>query len=126
MVATSLCAIAVLTCLARADQSPRTVTIEGRFFPNLRTMNGNWAALKAANDGKVYAGLARHGCHGRLFSYEPSTDAYDVLGFVDVNRRPYYTWQAYVIDAMASGSDGTIYIGEDERISKLYLFYPWQ
>jgi hypothetical protein len=62
----------------------------------------------------------------RLFSYEPSTGAYDVLGFVDVNRRPYYTWQAYVIGAVASGSDGTIYIGEDERISKLYLFYPWQ
>jgi outer membrane protein assembly factor BamB len=61
----------------------------------------------------------------RLFSYEPSTGDYDVLGFVDVNRRPYYTWQAYVIGAMASGSDGTIYIGEDERISKLYLFYPW-
>lgn len=62
----------------------------------------------------------------RLFSYEPSTGAYDVLGFVDVNRRPYYTWQAYVVDAMASGSDGTIYIGENERTSKLYLFYPWQ
>jgi hypothetical protein len=25
---------------------------------------------------------------------------------------------------MACGLDGTIYIGENERISKLYLFYP--
>jgi hypothetical protein len=49
-----------------------------------------------------------------------------MLGFVDVNRRPYYTWQAYEIGAMASDSDGTVYIGEDERISRLYLFYPWQ
>jgi hypothetical protein len=62
---------------------------------------------------------------GRLFSYDPSTGAYDVLGFVDVNRRPYYTWQAYVIGAMTSDRDGTIYIGADERISKLYLFYPF-
>jgi hypothetical protein len=56
----------------------------------------------------------------------PQPGAYDVLGFVNVNRRPYYTWQAYVIGAMNSDRDGTIYIGGDERISKLYLFYPWQ
>ncbi|OLD61520.1 MAG: hypothetical protein AUI53_05480 [Acidobacteria bacterium 13_1_40CM_2_60_7] len=61
----------------------------------------------------------------RLFSYDPATGAYQILGFVDVNRRPYYTWQAYVIGAMVTGLDGTIYIGESERISKLYLFYPW-
>jgi hypothetical protein len=61
-----------------------------------------------------------------LLSYDPSTGAYDVLGFVDVNRRPYYSWQAYVIGAMASDCRGTVYLGENERISKLYLFYPWQ
>ena len=55
----------------------------------------------------------------RLFSYDPADGSYDVLGFVDVNRRPYYTWQAYVIGAMASDADD-----ENERISKLYLFYP--
>ena len=60
----------------------------------------------------------------RLFSYDPSTGAYTILGFIDVNHRPYYTWQAYVIGALACGSDGTVYIGENERISKLYLFYP--
>jgi len=27
--------------------------------------------------------------------------------------------------ALAAGLDGTIYIGESERISKWYLFYPW-
>ncbi len=62
----------------------------------------------------------------RLFSYDPATGAYEVLGFIDVNRRPYYIWQAYVIGAMAIGSRGTVYIGENERISKLYLFYPGQ
>lgn len=60
----------------------------------------------------------------RLFSYKPATGAYEILGFVDVNRRPYYTWQAYVIQAMAAGLDGVIYLGESERISRLYLFYP--
>jgi len=60
----------------------------------------------------------------RLFSYDPSTGAYTILGFVDVNRKPYYAWQAYVIGALACGADGTVYIGENERTSKLYLFYP--
>lgn len=33
-------------------------------------MDGNWAALKAASDGKVYVGLACHGCSGRLVYYD--------------------------------------------------------
>jgi hypothetical protein len=60
----------------------------------------------------------------RLFSYDPATGAYRVLGFIDVNRRPYYTWQAYRIGAMCIGTDGTVYIGESERKSRLYLYYP--
>lgn len=82
--------------------------------------------LVRAPDGKLYGVGGDKEELGRLFSYDPSTGSYDVLGFVDVNRRPYYTWQAYFIGAMACGRDGTVYIGEDERISKLYLFYPWQ
>lgn len=60
----------------------------------------------------------------RMFSYDPQSGSYQILGFIDVNRRPYYSWQAYVIKAMVSGLDGTIYIGSSERISKLYLFFP--
>ena len=60
----------------------------------------------------------------RLFSYRPETGAYEILGMVDVNRRPFYSWQAYVIDSMAAGHDGTIYLGQAERKSKLYLYYP--
>lgn len=43
---------------------------------------------------------------------------------IDVNRRPFYNWQAYVVDSMAIGADDTIYIGQAERKSKLYLYYP--
>jgi hypothetical protein len=60
----------------------------------------------------------------RLFSYDPTDGSYDLLGFIDVNRRPYYTWQAYVIGDIVSDSRGTVYLGENERISKLYLFFP--
>lgn len=80
--------------------------------------------LVRAPGGRLYGVGGDQGEMARLFSYDPSTGSYEVLGFVDVNRRPYYTWQAYVIGALACDSDGTVYIGEDERISKLFLFYP--
>jgi outer membrane protein assembly factor BamB len=80
--------------------------------------------VRGAN-GKLYGVGGDQDDLARLFSYDPENGTYQILGFVDVNRRPYYTWQAYVIQAMAVGLDGTIYIGESERVSKLYLFYPW-
>lgn len=83
------------------------------------------AGLVNGTNGKIYGVGGDEDEMARLFSYEPKTGTYEILGFVDVNRRPYYTWQAYVIKAMAAGLDGTIYIGESERISKLYLFYSW-
>jgi len=60
----------------------------------------------------------------RLFSYDPARGVYAMLGLIEVNRRPYYAWQAWVIDALAIGNDGTVYLGETERKSKLYLYYP--
>ena len=80
--------------------------------------------LALAPDGKIYGVGGSEQDMVRLFSYDPAEGAYQLLGFVDVNRRPYYTWQAYVIQAMASGLDGTIYLGASERISRLYLFFP--
>lgn len=80
--------------------------------------------LVRAPNGRLYGAGGDRDEMARLFSYDPATGAYAVLGFIDVDRRPYYTWQAYVIGALVCGSDGTVYIGEDERISKLYLFYP--
>ena len=80
--------------------------------------------MALAPDGKIYGVGGSDQDMARLFSYDPAEGAYDLLGFVDVNRRPYYTWQAYEIKAVASGLDGTIYLGESERISRLYLFFP--
>jgi hypothetical protein len=106
--------------LFRLDPEKLTVTNLGKPLTQYR-IDG----LVRGPDGKLYGVGGDQDDMARLFSYDPSTGAYNLLGFVDVNRRPYYTWQAYVIGAMASDDYGTVYIGEDERISKLYLFYPW-
>ena len=80
--------------------------------------------LVFARNGKLYGVGGDDDEMARLFSYDPSNGAYQMLGMIDVNRRPYYSWQAYVIDAMAVGADGTVYLGQSERKSKLYLYYP--
>ena len=105
--------------LFRLDPDTLTVTNLGKPL-NQNRIDG----LVHAPDGQLYGVGGDQDEMARLFSYDPRTGAYKVLGFIDVNRRPYYTWQAYVIGALVCGSDGTVYIGENERISKLYLFYP--
>ncbi len=82
------------------------------------------AGLVQGSNGKIYGIGGDEDEMARLFSYDPKTGSYEILGFVDVNRRPYYSWQAYVIKAMTIGQDGTVYLGQSERISKLYLFFP--
>jgi len=88
-------------------------------------MQYRMTGLVLGPNGKLYGVGGDDDDLARLFSYSLDNGAFEILGFVDVNRRPYYTWQAYVIKAMAVGLDGTIYIGQSERISRLYLFYPW-
>ena len=80
--------------------------------------------LVFARNGKLYGAGGDDDEMARLFSYDPVRGAYDMLGFIDVNRRPYDSWQAYRIGAVAIGRDGTVYLGESERRSRLYLYYP--
>ncbi len=105
--------------LFRFDPESMTVSNLGKPLLEYRI-----SGLVRASNGKLYGVGGDDDDMARLFSYDPQTASYEILGFVDVNRRPYYAWQAYVIQAMAVGLDDTIYIGESERISKLYLFYP--
>jgi len=80
--------------------------------------------LVLAHNGKLYGIGGDDDEMARLFSYAPASGLYELLGMIDVNRRPYYSWQGYVFDAMVVGLDGTIYMGQAERKSKLYLYYP--
>lgn len=80
--------------------------------------------LVLARNGKLYGIGGDNNEMARLFSYDPDSGAYELFGMIDVNRRPYYSWQGYVFDSMAVGLDGTVYMGQAERRSKLYLYYP--
>jgi outer membrane protein assembly factor BamB len=74
--------------------------------------------------GRVYiiAGERTEPC--RLFSYDPGGAGFQDLGMLAVDRSPYYSWRGQQFDSMASGADGTVYIGESERRSHLFLYLP--
>ena len=107
-----------LFCLASAAavfaQPAKQVRVDHRFFPGLETMDGNWAALLAASDGKVYAGLANHGGGGHLVYYDSKTDRIQDVGDLNVltgeaglKRGP----QSKVHAKFGEGKDGRVYFG---------------
>jgi hypothetical protein len=65
---------AAFCLVSKTSFAQSTVTVDSRVFPGLAQMDGNWAALLAASDGKVYVGLACHGCDGHLVYYDAKTD----------------------------------------------------
>jgi hypothetical protein len=78
----------------------------------------------AMSNGRVYlvAGERIEPC--RLFSYDPAGAGFQDLGILAVDRSPYYSWRGQQFDSMATGADGTVYIGESERRSHLFLYLP--
>lgn len=70
----TLLAGVLLSAALQTGYAASTVTVDYRIFPGLPQMDGNWAALLAASDGKVYAGLACHGCSGHLVYYDAKAD----------------------------------------------------
>jgi outer membrane protein assembly factor BamB len=82
--------------------------------------------LSVGFDGKVYimAGERSSSRPCQFYSYDPRTGGYDDLGLLIVDRSPYYYWRGQQFDAMTTGKDGTLYIGESERRSHLFLYIP--
>lgn len=92
----------------------RSVRLEHRIFPELHEMDGHWAALLAASDGKVYAGLACHGCNGHLVFYDSRSDRMhdagnltELAGESHLRRGP----QSKIHAKFGEGKDGRIYFG---------------
>jgi hypothetical protein len=82
--------------------------------------------LAVGGDGAVYlmAGerSASRPCH--FYRHNPQSGGFEDLGLLIVDRSPYYYWRGYQFDSMATGLDGTVYLGESERRSHLFLFIP--
>jgi hypothetical protein len=104
--------LGLLAVALNAVAAPKGVTVEYRFFPGLAQMDGNWAALLAASAGKVYVGLACHGCNGHLVFYDAKTDKMLDVGDLTrltgeggLNEGP----QSKIHAKFGEGKDGRIY-----------------
>jgi len=104
----------LLSVLCASAVYGASVRLDHRVFPGLHQMDGHWAALLAASDGKVYAGLAYHGSDGHLVYYDSKTDrVHDVgnltelCGESHLRRGP----QSKIHAKFGEGKDGRIYFG---------------
>jgi len=82
--------------------------------------------LTVAKDGKVYlmAGERSATRPCQFYSYNPDGDGFECYGLLLVDHSPYYYWRGQQFDCMTTGIDGTIFLGESERKSHLFLYVP--
>ena len=113
-VALLLPAFLAAAALAADPPNTRAVRIDHRIFPGLHEMDGAWAALFSASDGKVYSGLAHHGSVGHVVYYDSKTDTMHDLGDLGrltgesmLRRGP----QSKVHAKFGEGRDGRVYFG---------------
>lgn len=82
--------------------------------------------LTVGRDGNVYlmAGEISTTRPCQFYTYNPEQGRYETLGLLIADRSPYYYWRGQQFDCMTTGLDGTIYLGESERKSHLFLYIP--
>jgi len=82
--------------------------------------------LTVGKEGKVYmmAGERSTTRPCQFYLYDPHLGRFETLGLLIADRSPYYYWRGQQFDCMTTGLDGTIYFGESERKSHLFLYIP--
>ena len=83
-------------------------------------------AITVGKNGNVYVvGGERASTRAcQLYCYDPVRGNYQRLGLLIADRSPNYYWRGYQFDCMTTGTDGTIYLGESERRSHLFIYIP--
>ena len=79
-------------------------------------------ALTVGNDGKVYGVAGNEEGMGHLFVYNPETRDLKDLGILLSASEKF--WHAYEIESAVTGEFGEIYLGESDRISHLFIYFP--
>jgi hypothetical protein len=86
------------------------------------TWSGYIRALTAGQDGMIYGIAGRPDVFSRLFVYDPTEGDLRDLGILETSiPRP---WVGQRFDAMTTGANGEIFLGEADRISHLFVYYP--
>jgi outer membrane protein assembly factor BamB len=78
-------------------------------------------ALTEAHDGRIF-GIAGEELVHYLFSYDPETGEMENLGIPRAHHPR--SWTGLEFNSMVTGPGGEIYLGQAERISYLFVYYP--
>ncbi len=79
-------------------------------------------ALTVGNDGVVYGISGDVNGVAHLFRYDPETRDLRDLGVLRATSQRW--WHGYEFDAAITGLHGEIYLGESDRISHLFIYFP--
>lgn len=82
------------------------------------------AALAVGRDGRVYGVGGRIGGVDRMFVYQPKENSLCDLGMLEVAVLPYYEWKGFHFESLVAGRDGSIYVGNAEHRSRLFIYNP--
>jgi len=99
----------------------------GRWLTNLgkARVSRRVRAMAVGSDEKLYLLCGQIQEPVKLYSYDlAGRRGFEDLGVLAVDRSPYYAKRAYQFDAMTTGIDGTIFLGESDRRGSLFLFFP--
>jgi len=79
-------------------------------------------AITVGRDGRVYGVAGESDGMGHMFCYDPRAHDLRDLGvpFATTER----TWHGYEFGAACTGRNGEIYLGECDRISHLFIYFP--
>ena len=81
--------------------------------------------MTLGKDDILYILAGEHGEPCKLFTYNTiKKDGYKNYNYLSVDRSPYYAKRGYQFDAITTGIDNTIFIGESDRRGKLFIFIP--
>jgi len=99
-----------------ASSAVKSVKVDYRTFPGLARMDGNWSALLAGSDGKVYMGLAYHGGGGHMVYYDSKTNTVHDVGDLNVLTGQQFMRvgpQSKIHTKFGEGRDGRIYFATE-------------
>jgi len=103
--------------LFRFDAVSRKITSLGKPTSQPRTR-----AITVGRDERIYGISGRHGGVAHLFRYDPRTGDLRDLGIPLAHSDQY--WHGHEFDSMVTGRSGEIYMGESDRISHLFIYFP--
>lgn len=86
------------------------------------TANARMKCLAVGNDGRLFGITGDVGDLAHLFCYDPDAASLEDLGIPLATLE--IRWYGYHFDCMLTGEDGELYLGQSERVSHLFIYFP--